>query len=302
MSLPVVADPDPYYGSSLALNGQPEPGHTTSPAANLTFAALPLSFMGTSIKSITGQDLNPAFDLLDVQSDIEKISSHRQAAVNWGWYQQGYDVEPGQAAGIGPNSPDGAAGGDYIAHHNGPQYFGYVSNNPVETSHLHGLGDFFTDVANTNLPAAGGVFYVRGGYHNISGDVPPGLKVAGEAVTFAGNDDHPGYSNSQIAEALLAREINAIAASPYWSQSAIIITYDETDGEYDHGAIVNREVDPEGNPLAQGPRIPALVISPYSVVHAISHEPAEHSSIIKFIDELHNLIPLADLPDEYAAR
>jgi len=301
-ALPIVADPDPYWGSSLTpTSAQPEPGHTASPASNLTFAALPLSFMGNQINSITAQDLNPAFDLTDVQADIEKISSHRVAAVNWGWYQQGYDEEPNQTPPIGPNTADGAAGGDYIAHHNGPQYFGYVANNPASTSNLHGLGDFYTAIRNNALPAAGGVFYVRGGYNNIDNLVPVGVN-ANEKVTYAGNDDHPGYSDSQISEALLADSINAIANSPYWSQSAIIISYDETDGEYDHGAIVNRELDPEGNPLAQGPRIPTLLISPYGVVHGIDHLPSEHSSIIKFIDELHNLIPLADLPNELAAR
>ncbi len=304
MSLPLVGDPDPYWGSSLTLNNpiqQPEPGHTSNPSANLTFASLPLSFMGNQINAITAQDLNPAFDLIDVQGDIEKIAAHRQSSINWGWYQQGYDEEPNQTPPVGPNTPDGAAGGDYIAHHNAPQYFGYLANNPVETGNLHGLGDFYTAIQNQTLPASGGVFYVRGGYNNIDSLVPVGVN-ANEKVTFAGNDDHPGYSDSQIAEAMLADSINAIASSPYWSQSAIIITYDETDGLYDHTQPVNRELDPQGQPLAQGPRIPALIISPYSVVHAISHEATEHSSIIKFIDELHNLIPLADLPDELKAR
>ncbi len=304
MSLPVVGDPDPYWGSALTLNNpiqQPEPGHTASPAANLTFATLPLSFMGNQINSITAQDLNPAFDLIDVQGDIEKIAAHRQSLINWGWYQQGYDEEPNQTPPIGPNTPDGAAGGDYIAHHNAPQYFGYLANNPAETANLHGLGDFYTAVKNRTLPASGGVFYVRGGYNNIDNLVPVGVNAT-EKVNFAGNDDHPAYSDSQIAEALLADSINAIANSPYWSQSAIIITYDETDGLYDHTQPVNRELDPQGQPLAQGPRIPALVISPYSVVHAVSHEATEHSSIIKFIDELYNLIPLADLPNELKAR
>jgi phospholipase C len=63
-----------------------------------------------------------------------------------------------------------------------------------------------------------------------------------------------------------------------------------------------RSQDPEGNPLDQGPRIPMIVISPYGVVHAVSHERTEHSSIIKFIDKLYKLTPLADLPDEAAAR
>jgi len=97
-------------------------------------------------------------------------------------------------------------------------------------------------------------------------------------------------------------EINAIASSPYWPNSVIIITYDETDGLYDHADPHIRAFDPEGSPLAGGPRIPGIVISPFSRVHGISHEYAEHSSVIKFIDELHGLTPLADLPDEARAR
>ena len=81
-----------------------------------------------------------------------------------------------------------------------------------------------------------------------------------------------------------------------------MITYDETDGLYDHTQPKVRSFDALGNPLDQGPRIPMIVLSPYGVVHAISHERTEHSSIIKFIDELFNLTPLANLPDEAAAR
>jgi phospholipase C len=44
------------------------------------------------------------------------------------------------------------------------------------------------------------------------------------------------------------------------------------------------------------------VISPFSRVHAISHAYSEHSSVIKFIDELFDLTPLADLPDEVLGR
>jgi phospholipase C len=44
------------------------------------------------------------------------------------------------------------------------------------------------------------------------------------------------------------------------------------------------------------------VISPYAVAHGVSHVPSEHSSIIKFVDKLFGLVPLADLPDEERAR
>jgi phospholipase C len=145
------------------------------------------------------------------------------------------------------------------------------------------------------------VFYVRGGYGNLDGLVPRSPSPAVEAA-FKGNDDHPAYSDAQISEALVADSINAIASSKYWPESVIIITYDETDGLYDHTQPQIRSFDPLGNALDQGPRIPGIVISPYGVVHAISHEATEHSSIIKFIDELFKLTPLADLPDEANAR
>jgi phospholipase C len=299
--LPVTGDSQPYWGSALAPPGsqyQPTEENETptkTPASNLTFATLPLSFMGAQIPGITAQDLNPTFDLTDVQQDIVKIAGDHNLPVNWAWYQEGYDHES-----TDPTST--ATHLSYIAHHNGPQYFGYEANNPYETkTHLKGLGDFYTAISNNALPSAGGVFYVRGGYDNLDGLVPrsPSPAVKG---AFPGNDDHPGYSDAQIGEALLADSINAIASSKYWPESAIIITYDETDGLYDHTQPTIRSWDPLGAALDQGPRIPAIVISPYGMVHAISHEATEHGSIIKFIDELFNLTPLADLPDEALAR
>jgi phospholipase C len=295
--LPLVADPYPYWGSLVDTKGdhprQPEPKPTGKPAPNLTFAALPLSFMGAEIEKTTAADYDPAFDLIDVQADIKKIAGHGVAAVNWGWYQQGYDHEP-------TDPTTAASHNNYVVHHNAPQYFGYIANNPGVSAHMRGLGDFFADVAARRLPASG-VFYVRGGYGNILGFKPldpnPSL-----ATVYNGDDDHPGYSDSQLSEALLAREINAIARSPYWPQSVILIAYDESDGEYDHAQPRVRSRDPAGLPLDQGPRIPAILISPYAVAHGVSHEPAEHSSIIKLVDELFNLIPLADLPDEERAR
>jgi phospholipase C len=302
--LPVTGDPQPYWGNALAALLNP-PGvfqptesgaaETKTPASNLTFASLPLSFMGKEIQTITASDQDPAFDLPDVQNDIQKILGDKNKPVNWGWFQEGYDHES-----TDPTSTPTYA--TYIAHHNGPQYFGYEANNPVETqAHLKGLGDFFTAISTNALPKEGGVFYVRGGYGNLDNLLPRSPSKAVQA-DFPGNDDHPGYSDAQISEALLADSINAIASSRYWHESAIIITYDETDGLYDHTVPQIRSFDPVGDALDQGPRIPAIVISSYGVVHAITHEATEHSSIIKFIDELFNLTPLADLPDEANAR
>lgn len=302
-ALPVTGDPQPFWGSSLDIFTPPSQKQPTEsggapsadPASNLTFASLPLSFMGNQVENITAQDLNPAFDLIDVQNDIKKLAGESLGPVNWVWFEEGYDHESTDPTSAATHST-------YIAHHDAPQYFGYEANNPEETkAHMKGLGDFFKAIGSNAFPNEGGVYYVRGGYGNLDNLTPLSPNKAVEA-DFAGNDDHPGYSDAQISEALLADEINAIAASKYWPQSAIIITYDETDGLYDHTQPKIRSWDPVGNALDQGPRIPAIVISPYAVVHGISHETTEHGSIIKFIDQLFGLTPLADLPDEKNAR
>jgi phospholipase C len=293
--LPVVADPSPFPGSSLDTSAVkppfgPNDTSPVNPTFTQTYASLPLSFMGKTINKTILSDQNPALDLTDVQGDIATIATEKP--VNWAWYQQGYDYEP--TDGSGP-----ATHNNYITHHNGPQYFGYIGDNPVAAAHLHGLGDFFGDISASKIKS--GVVYVRGGYGNNDGLKPADPSPAVQA-NFTGNDDHPAYSDAQISETLVADEVNAIVNSPYWKDSVIIITYDETDGLYDHQSPQFREMDPEGNPLSGGPRIPAIVMSPYSVVHAVSHVRSEHSSVIKFIDELFSLTPLADLPVEAGAR
>ncbi len=294
--VPVISDGDPYWGSQLDIYGSGQPANppAANPEINLTFATLPLSFMGNDIFHTVSTDKQPLTDLTDVEKDIMEIAGAGVKPTNWGWYEQGYDHESTDTTAVATHA-------DYIPHHNAPQYFGYVSNNPAVSSHLHGLGDFFTAIGSNALPSTGGVFYLRGGYNNIQNLNPQDPNPALRTV-FYGDDDHPGYSDVQVSSALLAQEVNAIAASPYWSQSAIIITYDETDGLYDHAPEIVRSYDPYGDALDQGPRIPNIVISPYGVVHGVAHEADEHSSIIKFIDMLYGLTPLADLPDEAAAR
>jgi phospholipase C len=247
--------------------------------------------------------------LLDVKHDIFTIANF-DAPVKWGWYQQGFNTndspDPFNPQGTGTidgkPAADPAAFTGYVLHHNGPQYFGYLADNPVVLkSKLHGNKDFFDAVEDKKLPRDGGVFYLRGGYNNNDGMIPldptPAIQHA-----FLGNDDHPAYSDAQISEAMAANAINAIVKSGYWKDSVIIITYDETDGLYDHVEPRVRSTFADGSPLAGGPRIPAILISPYAKAGMISHQYSEHGSVVKFIDELFDLVPLASLPDEKHAR
>jgi phospholipase C len=335
--LPMLTDGHPYPGSTsdtaaikppygpddssithTTINGfttYAVPAGATSSPFPLTFASLPLSFMGHSIGTITASDENRAVDLADVSQDLTKIAVSNPV-VGWGWYQQGYGPEPfdGTATssdeGIFPAASSTTNGtpehASYIVHHNGPQYFGYIGDNPVAAANLHSLGQFYTDLSNHALPAAGGVFYVRGGYYNNDNLTPadPNPLVQQD---FAGNDDHGSYSDSQISEALIADSVNAIATATdangksIWSQSAIIITYDESDGFFDHQPEQFRTFGPDGQPETGGPRIPTIVLSPFAASHTVSHVYSEHSSVIKFINEVFGLTPLSSLPNEAAA-
>ena len=310
--VPVVADPGPFPGSNKDTNAVKPPynadENANNPTLNMTFASQPLSFMGSNIGSIIRNDQNPRADLIDVQHDIFTIAS-KNRVVNWGWYQQGFNGNDAPdpyiyTYGTGTPNPTNDPGlySGYILHHNGPQYFGYLaSNTQVLANNLKGAADFLNAVNNRTLPSDGGVFYYRGGYNNNDGLVPVDPTPAIQH-SFLGNDDHPAYSDHQISEAFAARAINSIANSPYWSQSAIIITYDETDGFYDHEQSAQRTKFVDGSILAGGPRIPTIVISPWSLSGSISHQYGEHGSVIKFINELFNLVPLAQLPDEAHAR
>jgi phospholipase C len=331
LSLPVLTDTVPFPGSTLdTWSGKPPFGfddgtynaatNTYGPGAPsstfpLTFASLPLSFMGNQIGTITRADQHAATDLVDVKHDIETIAV-KHPNIAWGWYEQGFGPEPIDGTNIYNDNTHFTSAPEHaslVTHHVGPQYFGYLADNstvykpntgyttPNAGGNLHGLQQFYTDVTNSALPASGGVFYVRGGYYNDDGLIPadPNTNVK---HYFGGNDDHGSYSDSQISEALVADSVNAIVNSPYWPESAIIITYDESDGFFDHQPENFRTYGPDGHPETGGPRIPTIVISPYSAVHTVSHVYSEHSAVIKFIDELYGLTPLSSLPDEAAAQ
>jgi phospholipase C len=311
---PLVDDPQPWWGSEFddtATGREPtapkEDWRPSNIASNLTFASLPLSFMGGWINWFTGQDRNPAFDLPDIQKDIPFIANLGGAPVQWRWYQNGYDHEPTDAGGPATHK-------NYVSHHNGAQYFGYIANNPAEEANLRGEGDFFGDLAKNTLPRNGGVFYLRGGYYNLNypkqtaviqnPNYPnksglPAAEIAAIDVAKSGDDDHPSYSDSQLTEAMAARAINAIAANKeIWEHSAIIITYDESDGLYDHVPPRILSYGPDGLPIARGIRIPLLLISPYARVHAVSHAEGDHNAVIETINALFGLPALSSLPDE----
>jgi phospholipase C len=300
--LPMLNDAEPFWGSPLDHSAKKMPFNPRDlpkdDQYNLTFATIPLTLRGGTIEETTKADTDPDDDLADVKDDITEISAEAKRPIGFGWYQEGYDREPTDD--LGPLDAEGRHA-SYVTHHNGPQYFGYVSNNPKMRADLHGLTDFFEAMDHHALPESGGVFFVKGGYQNTLG-LKPADPDGAVQKNFKGDDDHPAYSDGQISEALVAETVNKIAASPYWANCAIIITWDDSEGLYDHVPPPIRAKDPDGAIISDGPRVPLLLISPYAKVHYVCHASGDHASVVKFIDRLFELKPLAELPDELHAR
>ena len=130
-------------------------------------------------------------------------------------------------------------------------------------------------------------------------------------------DGHAGYSDPLMEQQFIVKTINAIQQSSFWADTAIILTYDDSDGWYDHqiGPIVNSSAvnntqsaangdqlngagkcgngtplkDANGNAIqgrcGYGPRLPLLVISPYAKQNFVDHSLTDQTSVLRFIED-----------------
>lgn len=124
-------------------------------------------------------------------------------------------------------------------------------------------------------------------------DVPDGTDNA--------SDDHPPGDVAR-GQQFVAQVFNALAASPAWSKTMLIITYDEHGGFYDH-------VEPPGTPprtdgpkdddpnlTRYGVRVPALVVSPWVAQGEATHTVYDHTSILRTILLRYCVTPIESLP------
>jgi phospholipase C len=205
--------------------------------------------------------------------------------ITWGWFQGGFAATGVDAHGLavcgqhhsglaGDDAVTQSSNGDYIPHHEPFQYYASTVN-----AHHVRLNE-------GRLPA---VTYLKAGAYQ---------------------DGHAGYSDPIDEQIFLVNTINAIMQSPEWRETAIIISYDDSDGWYDHqmGPIVTQSNVPGddqllgngncGTPKANdvaggkqpgrcgyGPRLPLIVISAWAKVNYIDHRVTDQSSILRFIED-----------------
>ena len=118
-------------------------------------------------------------------------------------------------------------------------------------------------------------------YHDLADGTAPSVSY----IIQGGTSEHPpGHvGNGQNATVGI---ITAIMRSQEWKDSAIVLTWDDWGGWYDH--VAPPQVDADG----YGFRVPTLIISPYAKQGYILNETADFTSILKFIETLHGLAPL----------
>jgi phospholipase C len=112
------------------------------------------------------------------------------------------------------------------------------------------------------------------------------------------NDDHPP-ADVAMGQAFLATVYAAIAASPLWNTTLLVITYDEHGGFYDHVSPPTTTDDmPDFEQL--GFRVPALVIGPHVRRGCVNSTQLEHTSVLKTVIQKWGLDPLTSRVDAAA--
>ena len=221
-----------------------------------------------------------------------------KAGVTWGSFMGGF----ANCAAVSTGTT-GLSIADYIPHHAFFQYWQSTlnANHTPRTSvamighqgdaanHEYDINDFWDAVKAHNMPA---VSFLKA-----------------KAI----QDGHAGYSDPLDEQIFLVNTINALEKTDEWKETAVIISYDDSDGWYDHvmGPIVNQSnvsddmllgVAPTSNncgtpkPIdaagdiqngrcGYGPRLPLLVISPFAKMNFVDHRVTDQSSIIRFIED-----------------
>jgi phospholipase C len=108
------------------------------------------------------------------------------------------------------------------------------------------------------------------------------------------NSDHANRTNTTGGPSWVASIVNAIGTSSYWSNTAIIITWDDWGGWYDHVPPPHVSINNTnwGSGYVYGFRVPLIVVSTYAKAGHISHLTHDFGSILNFIEQVFNLSSL----------
>ena len=199
--------------------------------------------------------------------------------ISWGFFGGAYNdavILSNAAVAANPQNPNltaaaiadpaHALGVAYCQICNPFQYAASIMADPaVRTKHIKDTVDLIDDIQKNKLSA-------------VSFAKPDGLL-----------DGHPQSSKIDLFEAYVQHLLDALDANPTLkADTAVIVTWDEAGGYWDSGFVQPLDF------FGDGPRIPTLILSPYSTGGQINHSYADHVSILKFIERNWGLSPLTD--------
>jgi phospholipase C len=184
--------------------------------------------------------------------------------VSWAYYGGAYNAAVALQHNPTSTDPTVQVGAAYCNICNFESYATAIMGSATQrAAHIKDATDFFAAVDNGTLPA---VSFVK----------PDGLL-----------DGHPASSKVDLLEGMVKKIVDHLTANQeLFASTALFITMDEGGGFYDSGYIQPLDF------FGDGPRIPMIVVSPYSVGGHISHVYSDHVSILKFIERNWELKPL----------
>jgi phospholipase C len=107
--------------------------------------------------------------------------------------------------------------------------------------------------------------------------------------SYGYRSEHPGASTISAGTKFIDWILTRLQTSPYFSNTLVLITWDESGGFYDHVDLPpsNTEINPQTNKpeaIPYGPRVPLIAWGKFAKTNYISHVRMDHSSIVKFIE------------------
>ena len=233
--------------------------------------------------------------------------------VTWGWFQGGFAPTARTAAGKAVcgavhTGSDGKPKGDYLPHHAPFQYYPSTANpHHLAPSSVGAIGR--TDRANHQYDLTDFWSAVDAGW----------LPAVSFLKARAFEDGHAGYSDPLAEQRFVVETINRLQERPEWRETAVIISWDDSDGWYDHvmPPIVSQSNTADDQLLGPGscgtapagaaqgrcgygPRLPLLAISPWARENFVDHSTTDQSSVARFIEDNWGLGRLGD--DAFDAR
>jgi phospholipase C len=184
--------------------------------------------------------------------------------VSWAYYGGAYNAAVQLQHNPASTDPAVKVGAAYCNICNFESYATAIMGDPAQrAAHIKDTTDFFAAVDNGTLPS---VSFVK----------PDGLL-----------DGHPASSKVDLLEGMVKKMVDHLKANPeLFKDTALMITMDEGGGYYDSGYI--QPIDFFGD----GPRIPLIIVSPFTRGGHINHTYTDHVSILKFIERNWRLKPL----------